>query len=147
RPGGQVRIHGLAGSRPLKGVTLELPGPAAAVRAVPTESEPLEPLRNAGFVECRYEILSEKAHFNVGGVDMREILIAARKPGHRPKAAAHVAVYQGPFANVVDDYGTIFPRGERVRINIHDWLALKNGAGAGSFLLLPPEAPAARPKS
>jgi catechol 2,3-dioxygenase-like lactoylglutathione lyase family enzyme len=139
RPGGQVRIHGLAGSRPFSAVGFQLPGPAAAVQRVPTETEPLDLLRAAGYVEARYEIFSEKAHFTVDGVAMREILIVARKPGHRPKAAAHVAVYLGPLAQVSDDYGNVYPRGERVRINIHDWQALKNGAVAAQFLLLTPD--------
>lgn len=139
RPGGEVRIHGLAGDRRLPpGATLALPGPAAAVRRVPVENEPLASLRAAGFAGARYEILSEKAHFHVEGVSMREILIVARKPGHRPKLSTHVAIYQGPFSSVTDDHGNIYPRGERVRVNIQDWQAL-GIASPGQFLLLPPE--------
>lgn len=143
RPGGTLRLRGLAGTRALNGGKLHLPGPAAAVRKVFAEAGPLELLRAAGFTEARYETFSERAHFTVDGIEMREVVIAARKPGHRPKAAAHVAVYQGPMSSVVDDYGNIYPRGERVRINVHDWQALRDGAGAASFLLLPPEGPAA----
>jgi catechol 2,3-dioxygenase-like lactoylglutathione lyase family enzyme len=138
RPGGTVRIHGLAGDGPFL-QTPSLPGPAAAVRRVPVENEPLQAVLEAGFVDARFETLSEKAHFTVDGVAMREIRVIARKPGHRPKTAAHVAIYLGPLAEVKDDYGNVFPRGERVTINIHDWQALKNGASAAHFLLLKPE--------
>jgi catechol 2,3-dioxygenase-like lactoylglutathione lyase family enzyme len=138
RPGGMVRIHGLAGDGPFL-QTPNLPGPAAAVRRVPVENEPLKAVLDAGFVDARFETLSEKAHFTVDGVAMREIRVIARKPGHRSKAAAHVALYLGPLAQVKDDYGNVFPRGERVAINIHDWQALKNGPSAAQFLLLTPE--------
>jgi catechol 2,3-dioxygenase-like lactoylglutathione lyase family enzyme len=138
RPGGMLRIHGLAGDGPtLK--TPSLPGPAAAVRRVPVENEPLKAVLDAGFVDARFETLSEKAHFTVDGVAMREIRVAGRKPGFRPKAAAHVAIYLGPLAQVRDDYGNEYPRGERVTINIHDWQALKNEPSAAQFLLLTPE--------
>ncbi|HZE95494.1 MAG TPA: ArsI/CadI family heavy metal resistance metalloenzyme [Planctomycetota bacterium] len=143
RPGGELRIRGLAGDQPFCG-TLALPGPAAAVKRVPVDTEPLKALQAAGFVDARFERFSPKAHFTVDNVAMREIVILARKPGHRPKTAAHIAVYQGPLAQVRDDYGNVYPRGERVTINIHDWQALKNGPVAASFLLLTPDqAPAA----
>jgi hypothetical protein len=138
RPGGLVHIHGLAGDGPfLK--TPDLPGPAAAVRRVPVENEPLKALLDAGFVDARFATLSEKAHFTVDGVAMREIRVAGRKPGFRPKIAAHVAVYLGPLAQVTDDYGNVYPRGERTMVNVHDWQALKNGPSASQFLLLTPQ--------
>jgi len=137
RPGGELRVRGLAGDKPFAG-TPALPGPAAAVKRIPVESEPLRALKAAGFVDLRYETLSPKAYFTVDGVSMREIVLVGRKPGHRPKAAAHVAVYLGPLAQVADDFGNVYPRGERVGVNVHDWQALKNGAAASQFLLLAP---------
>jgi catechol 2,3-dioxygenase-like lactoylglutathione lyase family enzyme len=138
RPGGLVSIHGLGGDQPFHAIPA-LPGPAAAVRRVPVENEPLHALLDAGFVDARFETLSEKAHFTVDGVAMREIRVAGRKPGYRPKTAAHVAIYLGPLAQVTDDYGNVYPRGERIGVNIHDWQALKNSSVASQFLLLKPE--------
>jgi len=139
RPGGEVWLHGLVGDAPLSGPVPVLPGPAAAVQHVPVRTEPLAALRTAGFVQVRCEKLSEKAFFNVGGVLLRELLVTGRKPGHRPRTQEHLATYLGPLAQVTDDFGNAFPRGEAVRVNIHDWLALKNGPVAGQFLLLPPD--------
>jgi hypothetical protein len=70
---------------------------------------------------------------------MREILLTGRKPGHRPARASHQAVYLGPLARVVDDFGNVFPRGERVALNVHDWQSLNQSAAAGQFLFLSPE--------
>jgi hypothetical protein len=81
------------------------------------------------------EKLSTTAQFTVGGVALREILARGCKPGHRPKKNSHTAIYLGPFAEVTDDFGNRFRRGEPVLLNIHDWQALKNGSAAAQFLL------------
>jgi hypothetical protein len=70
---------------------------------------------------------------------MREVRVAARKPGHRPKAATHQAVYLGPLAQVSDDFGNTFRRGEPASLNVHDWQVLSKSAAASSFLFLKPE--------
>ena len=139
RPGGEVMIHGLVGDDAVTGPLPVLPGPASAVQHIPARMEPLNALRAAGFVNLRCEKLSEKAYFNVNGVLLRELLVLGHKPGHRPRQQGHLVIYLGPLAQVTDDFGNVFPRGETVRVNIHDWLALKNGPVAAQFLLLPPD--------
>jgi catechol 2,3-dioxygenase-like lactoylglutathione lyase family enzyme len=139
RPGGEVRLHGLAGDKPFKQAPPNLPGPAAVVEHVPVETEPMKAMIRAGFVEVRFEKLSPTPNFIVDDVRMREILLAGRKPGHRPRTAAHQAIYLGPLAQVADDFGNIFPRGERVSLNIHDWQLLSRSAVADQFLFLSPD--------
>ena len=138
RPGGALYIHGLAGDRP-SGPRPALPGPAAAVEHVPAAAEVVEELLQAGFAEVQIEKLSQTAHFVVNEVPMRELRITARKPGHRPKAALHRAVYLGPLKEVADDFGNVFRRGVVTSLNVHDWQALSKGTAAGSFLFLNPE--------
>jgi catechol 2,3-dioxygenase-like lactoylglutathione lyase family enzyme len=139
RPGGEVALHGLAGDRPLEGAAPKLPGPAARVEHVPVETEPLRAMCRAGFVQVRFEKFSPAPFFEVGGVPMREILLTGRKPGHRPERAAHQAIYLGPLARVEDDFGNVFPRGQRVALNVQDWQSLSQSAAAGQFLFLSPE--------
>lgn len=134
RPGGEVRVHGLSGDAPLTVPLPALPGPAAAVAHVPTHAEIVHALCVAGFRSIHLEKLSSTAHFTVGGVPLREIVARARKPGHRPKAATRSAIYLGPHAEVTDDFGNCFPRGEVVALNVHDWQALSGSVAAGSFL-------------
>jgi catechol 2,3-dioxygenase-like lactoylglutathione lyase family enzyme/SAM-dependent methyltransferase len=138
RPGGEVRLHGLGGDKPVQRPLEGLPGPAASVKHALTESNQAQALVTAGFVDVRFEKLSPKPYFVVDGVQLREVLLAGRKPGFRPRQAAHQAIYLGPLAEVKDDFGNIFKRGERTAINIQDWQALANGLIAAQFLLLPP---------
>jgi catechol 2,3-dioxygenase-like lactoylglutathione lyase family enzyme len=139
RPGGEVRLHGLGGDKPVQGSLPGLPGPAASVKHALTEGAQARALVDAGFVDVRFEKLSAKPYFVVDGVQLREVLLAGRKPGFRPRQAAHQAIYLGPLAEARDDFGNVFKRGDRVLLNIQDWQALGNSSVAAQFLLLPPE--------
>jgi len=144
RPGGRVVMHVLTGDQPAAPTHPHLPGPAAVVERVPQQSEPVAAMQRAGFVRIHFDKLAPEPCFVVSGVRMRESLIAGIKPGHRPRSATHGAIYLGPLAQVVDDYGTTFKRGERVALNIHDWQQLAASQAADQFLLLPPESAAPR---
>jgi hypothetical protein len=132
RPGGSLRIHGLAGDRPLAGPLPPLPGPASVVERVPSSREPLDAMSKAGFVGIRFQTLS-RAHFVIAGVPMREVILIGQKPGYRPKKATHSAVYLGPLAQVMDDFGNVFVRGQAVALNVHDWQALSKSVVAEQF--------------
>ena len=140
KPGAEVHVHGLAGDAPCPRAAgeLALPGPAAAVQHVPASAAVVDELKNAGFVDIRFETLSQTAYFRIDGVGMREVRVSARKPGHRPRAATHQAVYLGPLAQVTDDFGNVFRRGEPAPLNVHDWQILSKSAAASAFLFLKP---------
>jgi hypothetical protein len=138
RPGGEIRVHGLGGSKAMSKPLPELPGPAVVVRHVPTWREVAEQLSTIGFASVRFETLSAKAHFTVADVELREFMLVAQKPGHRPVSPTHSAVYLGPLAVVTDDFGNVFYRGEVVALNIHDWQALSKNSAQGQFLLCSP---------
>ena len=135
RPDGEIRLHGLTGDVPLTVPLPALPGSAAAVEIVPTHREVVSALASAGFIQLQLETLSATAHFTVGGVGLRELLLSARKPGHRQQTTTHTAIYLGPLAEVTDDFGHTFRRGEPVALNIHDWQMLSRSAAANAFLL------------
>jgi catechol 2,3-dioxygenase-like lactoylglutathione lyase family enzyme len=145
KPGAELHLHGLAGDAPCsRGAgELGLPGPAAAVQHVPASADVVNELKGAGFVDIRFETLSKTAYFNIDGVGMREVRVSARKPGHRSRAATHRAVYLGPLAEVTDDFGNTFRRGEPTPLNVHDWQVLSKSAASSSFLFLEPEKVAA----
>jgi catechol 2,3-dioxygenase-like lactoylglutathione lyase family enzyme len=138
RPGGEIFMHSLGADRPVPEPLPTLPGPASSVQFVPTEISQMQALVEGGFVEVRFEKLSQKPYFVIQGAQLREVLLAGRKPGHRPRKAAHQAIYLGPLAEVRDDFGNVFRRGDRVPLNIHDWTSLSKSAVAGQFLFLPP---------
>ena len=147
RPGGLLRMHGLAGDRPLDAPLPRLPGPAAVVEHVPAAIEPMRVMVDAGLIDVRFDRLSETAYFTVAGVPMREVILIGHKPGYRPKKLTHEALYLGPLAQVTDDFGNLFVRGERVPLNIHDWQVLSKSDAAAQFRFFAPTALAIAPES
>jgi hypothetical protein len=139
RPGGAIRLHGLTGDSNGNYGKLFLPGPASAVDYAPTPSELTTALTRSGFRDVHIVLLSQKPYFVVEGVGMREIRIHARKPGHRTRQKTHHAIYRGPLAEVTDDYGNVFRRGELTPLNTHDWQMLSKGDAAASFMFLTPD--------
>jgi catechol 2,3-dioxygenase-like lactoylglutathione lyase family enzyme len=135
RPGAPVRVRGLAADRPYAGAPA-LPGPAAAVQHVPFVGDVVEELSRAGFADILIETLSKQAYFVVDDVPMRELRIVARKPGYRPRARTHQAVYLGPLKEIVSEFGTVFRCGVPTPLNVHDWQLLARGAAKDSFLFL-----------
>jgi catechol 2,3-dioxygenase-like lactoylglutathione lyase family enzyme len=138
RPGAAIYIHGLSGDSASR-TSPSLPGPAAAVQHVPATGVIVEELVRSGFADVQIEKLSQTAYFVVDGVPMREVRVIAHKPGHRPAAATHQAVYLGPMAQVTDDFGNVFARGVPTPLNVHDWLLLSKSAVKESFLFLKPD--------
>jgi catechol 2,3-dioxygenase-like lactoylglutathione lyase family enzyme len=114
QPGGRLFVHVLTADRAVDGP--DLPGPAAAVRHVPTEGEPLRLLEAAGLTAVRLLKFDARPCFVRHGVEMRETQIEGRKPV--PAAAAEPTwevLYRGPF-DQIDADGRAFPRGVRVTV-------------------------------
>jgi hypothetical protein len=139
RPGGEIRLHGLTGDATGNYGKLFLPGPASAVEYAPTPSELTAALTRAGFSDICIVLLSQRPYFVVEGVGMLEFLMNARKSGHLTQQKTHHSVYRGPLAEVTDDYGNVFRRGELTPLNVHDWQMLSKGDAAASFMFLAPD--------
>jgi catechol 2,3-dioxygenase-like lactoylglutathione lyase family enzyme len=136
RPGGKVVVHGLVSDRPLSQQP-QLPGLAALVQRVPAQTEPLTELTAAGFVAVQFVKFSEKAWFNIDGVELREIKLIALKP-EKATGPARQVIYRGPFAAAADDAGQQFPRGARISLDAAAAAALEKSAVADQFLFLQP---------
>jgi catechol 2,3-dioxygenase-like lactoylglutathione lyase family enzyme len=134
KPGGQVVTHGLMGDRPLPGLPPKLPGLAAMVARVPCQTDPLDAFRRAGFVGARVVKYTEQPWFTHGGVGLREVKLAAWKPGPVTGDRPREVVYKGPFARATADGGHVFDRGRRVTVSAAVWDQLRLGPTAEQFL-------------
>ncbi|WP_425617117.1 ArsI/CadI family heavy metal resistance metalloenzyme [Anatilimnocola sp. NA78] len=72
KPTGIVQMHMLTADRPAGDQPLRLPGPAAAVQAVPTHEEVLQLLRDAGFATARLTLHAQSPCFRLGECELRE---------------------------------------------------------------------------
>lgn len=79
KPGGSVQLHMLTADQPTGDAPIRLPGPAAAVQAVPVDEELLAAFRAAGFASADYAYRANSACFRVGEAGLRETRIVAMK--------------------------------------------------------------------
>ena len=138
RPGGRVILHGLGADTSLGGQTTDLPGPAAAVKHVPAQTELLDAVRSAGFSAVRLAKLSSTAVMRHQGIGLREVLIEGIKLDSTPFDLRQVVLYTGPLREVTDDFGNVFRRGERTTIGTPAVEAIRAGTRAESFVFFPP---------
>ena len=137
RPGGRLFVHVLTGERAVDAPTL--PGPAGAVRAVPQDSESVTMLEDAGFIGIRMLKFDSKPCFVRDGIGMRETQLEAFAPSAANDGEVEV-MYKGPFREVRDDEGRVFPRGQRRTISGDAAGRLRTGELSSQFVVFPNEA-------
>jgi catechol 2,3-dioxygenase-like lactoylglutathione lyase family enzyme len=135
-PGGRVFIHVLTGERPVENP--DLPGPAGAVRVVPFESDPVTLLEDAGLTGVRMLKFDSKPCFVRGGVGMRELQLEGFAPPRTTGSEVEV-MYKGPFREVRDDQGQMYPRGRRVCVSTATADRLRAGDLAAQFVVFQPQ--------
>jgi SAM-dependent methyltransferase len=111
KPGGRLFVHVLVGESPVENP--DLPGPAGAVRSVPFESDPATLLEEAGFVGIKMLKFGASPCFVRGGVAMRELQLEGFI-AIIPAEGETEVLYKGPFSEVRDESGRVYPRGRRV---------------------------------
>jgi catechol 2,3-dioxygenase-like lactoylglutathione lyase family enzyme len=136
KPGGRLFIHVLTGERPVD--RPDLPGPAAAVRAVPFESDPVALLEDAGLTGVRMMKFDPKPCFVRDGVGMRELQLEGFAPPVTRGGEVEV-MYKGPFREVRDDRGRVYPRGRRVRVPAAVAERFQTGDLAAQFAVFQPQ--------
>jgi hypothetical protein len=134
KPGGKVVVHALAADQPLVEMP-SLPGLAAMVSHVPTHHDIEAVLRQAGFVAIQLTRFPDRPWFQHQGVEMREVKLVARKPLSEDKGKLAL-IYRGPFRQVRDDEGNVYPRGQQVVVARSTGTMLRESPLAGQFVFL-----------
>jgi catechol 2,3-dioxygenase-like lactoylglutathione lyase family enzyme len=134
RPGGRLFVHVLTAAHPFHG-SPDLPGPASAVQHVPVDADVMALLEEAGVQGLRLLKFDAKPCFVRGGVAMRETQIEGWKPAGGNGAGVMI-VYKGPFRQVVDDAGNVYPRGRWVASDRATAERLRAPEWASQFLIL-----------
>jgi catechol 2,3-dioxygenase-like lactoylglutathione lyase family enzyme len=133
KPNGRLFVHVLTAESAFVGRP-NLPGPAAAVERVPATDDVVAAIESAGFEGVRLIKFDAKPCFVREGVAMRETQIEAFAPAGAPASVA--VVYKGPFREVRDDRGNVYPRGRRVLTDAPTAARLGAPEWAGQFLIL-----------
>lgn len=93
----------------------------------------------AGFVAVTYDKWDETPWQVVEGIEFRSVTLMAVKPETTGLVdAGHAVIYKGPFAEVSDDLGNFYPRGERIAVSKRTFNLLASGPYQADFIAIAP---------
>ncbi|MCA9054691.1 MAG: methyltransferase domain-containing protein [Planctomycetaceae bacterium] len=97
----------------------------------------LEAFAQTGFHGIQIVRRQSEPWQTVGGIEFRSVTVVAYKgePAPSPERTATV-IYHGPFSQVVDDAGNVYPRGQRIAASESTRQRLQREPYAGSFSIV-----------
>lgn len=103
------------------------------------EKEFLQAFLAAGFVAVGYDKWDDQPWQVVEGIEFRSVTLLATKPSKQHLIDAGQAVfYRGPYSEVHDDLGNVFPRGERIAVSQRTFELIGQGPYAKDFVCIAP---------
>jgi len=97
---------------------------------------------NAGFLSVRLDKWDETPWQVVDGIEFRSAtLTAVRGEGTECIDVGHAVIYRGPYAEIIDDEGHVFPRGERMAVCERTFRYLTAGPHLDDFIGITPSTP------
>jgi len=93
----------------------------------------------AGFVAVAYDKWDAAPWQVVDDIEFRSVTLMAVKPETTGMIdAGHAVIYKGPYAEVCDDMGNYFPRGERIAVSKRTFGFIANGPYQNDFIAIEP---------
>lgn len=103
------------------------------------EQEFLRAFVEAGFVAVKIDKWAAEPWQVIEGIEFRSVTLTAVKgEGKECLDYGHAVIYRGPFAEVRDEEGHIFPRGERIAVCARTYRMLTEGPYQDDFIGIPP---------
>ena len=104
------------------------------------ELEMLDAFVQAGFVAVAYDKWESEPWQVVEGIEFRSVTITATKPKDESCLdVGHAVIYRGPYSEVYDDEGHVYPRGQRIAICARSFELLTQGVYGDDFIGIRPE--------
>ena len=104
------------------------------------EQEMLDDFVNAGFVAVAYDKWESEPWQVVEGIEFRSVTITATKPKNEPCLdVGHAVIYRGPYSEVYDDEGHVYPRGQRIATCARSFELMTQGVYGDDFIGITPK--------
>lgn len=104
------------------------------------EQEMLDAFAKAGFVAIAYDKWESEPWQIVEGIEFRSVTITATKPKDEPCLdVGHAVIYRGPYSEVYDDEGHVYPRGQRIATCARSFDLLTQGVYGDDFIGITPK--------
>lgn len=143
KPGGRVAICDIVADEPVPEELKRDPALwSGCISGAFQESVFLKAFAEAGFLAVRYDKWSAAPWKIVGGIEFRSVTLTAVKGDAGPCLDyGHAVIYRGPYAEVRDDEGHVFPRGERMAVCERTYRFLTEGPMKDDFIGISPAVP------
>ena len=140
RPGGRVAISDIVSDEPVPERLKQDPNLwSGCISGAFQEEAFLEAFREAGFLAVNYDKWDAKPWQVVEGIEFRSVTLTAVKGEAAPCLDyGHAVIYRGPYAEVRDDEGHVFPRGARMAVCERTFRLLTGGTYGEDFIGLTP---------
>lgn len=103
------------------------------------EEEMLDAFVDAGFVAVAYDKWENEPWQVVEGIEFRSVTITATKPKDEAcMDVGHALIYRGPYSEVFDDDGHVYPRGQRIATCATTFELMTQGAYGDDFIGITP---------
>ncbi|MEN8259201.1 MAG: methyltransferase domain-containing protein [Pseudomonadota bacterium] len=143
KPGGRVAISDIVSDEPVPSHLKDDPELwSGCISGAPQEQSFLAAFVKAGFVAVKLDKWDALPWQVVEGLEFRSVTITAVKPeATQCLDTGHAVIYRGPFSEVYDDEGHVYPRGERIAVCERSYRLLTEGAYGSEFIGIAPAEP------
>ncbi len=140
KPGGRIAISDIVSDEPSpESMKTDPELWSGCISGAMTEQAFLQAFIDAGFAAVKLDKWGNEPWRTVEGIEFRAVTVTACKPENsKCLDYGHAVVYRGPFREVHDDEGHVFPRGERIAVCERSYRLLMGGFYADQFIGIAP---------
>lgn len=140
KPGGRVAICDIVADEPIPPSLKADPELwSGCISGAFVESEFVAAFVDAGFAAVRIDQWSVEPWRVVDGIEFRSVTLTAVKgEGKVCIDRGHAVIYRGPYAEVCDEEGHVFPRGERMAVCERTFRSITEGPYRDDFVGIAP---------
>lgn len=145
KPGGRAAISDIIADEPVPAHLKQDPELwSGCLSGAFEEQEFTRAFAEAGFAGVCLDRWSGEPWRVVEGIEFRAVtLLAAKGHGRECLDLGHAVIYRGPYAEILDDEGHLFPRGERIAVCERTFRFLTEGPFKQDFIGIEPKTLAA----
>jgi arsenite methyltransferase len=140
KPGGRVAISDIVSDETVPQHLKDDPTLwSGCISGALQEQDMLDDFVKAGFVAVAYDKWENEPWQVVEGIEFRSVTITAIKPKDEPCLdVGHAVIYRGPYSEVYDDEGHVYPRGQRIATCARTFGLMTQGVYGEDFIGVTP---------
>lgn len=141
KPGGRVAVSDIVSDEPVPPALKADPELwSGCIAGALQEQRFLQSFVDAGFAAVQVDRWSAEPWQIIQGIEFRAVTVTAVKgDGKECLDRGHAVIYRGPFAEIRDEEGHVFPRGERIAVCERTFRFLTEGPYRSDFIGITPQ--------